>query len=271
MCTIEGDYFMSEITSLTIVDQSAKDLSELVGQGLGNEDKVILSMVERFVNNLPYSMDAKQKEYTPADFLYMAPTKKPEKGFFKWEDSVYSKLANKSDTRKSAIIIQLCALFQKMLQEEFPHDYQLTTYEDWEASSMPNLNEREYNMRFFEILKSLPTYYDKMQKACTTNERRTILNELYKQIEDQLANRLGGLTIHKENGTVTHHEGSVICTPTQDLKKMYHLNYIETLNSSHLDPLVGELKSIAEQRIDQTQIELIQKKLLKDGESPKIN
>lgn len=142
------------------------------------EDTCIFSMVYDFAENLPYSMDIQQEEYVPADFLNMTPYDFANNSFFRWEDSrtVYKAMTSWGDTFKSGIVLQMCAIFQKMLSGQFPNDYCLKDDEFYSWGIDQITSNKDYNKSFFETLKSLPDYYKRVQAAKSNEERRKTLD-----------------------------------------------------------------------------------------------
>ena len=49
------------------------ELEKLISENGGNTDNVIFTMVYDFARNLHYSMDAKDKDFVPVDFLNFKP------------------------------------------------------------------------------------------------------------------------------------------------------------------------------------------------------
>lgn len=84
-----------------------------------SEEKIICSLAYKFAKNLPFSMDIAQEEYAPAEFINVKPYDAEDSRFFKYNDSVYSAMVSWRDTFKSGVLLQICAIFQKMLSMNF--------------------------------------------------------------------------------------------------------------------------------------------------------
>lgn len=183
------------------------------------------SMVYGFSNHLPYSMDIEQEEYVPADFLNMIPNDGEENSWFKWEDRItfFNSMVNWGDTFKSAILLQICNIFQKMILGQFPNDYVLTeeNYTTWGIDKMTD--NREYNRCFFEILKSLPSWYSRLISSSDNQERRSILESLYASMTNRISAYYGSL---KETGidgnVVRENKGSTPIRPSDDVAMLVH-------------------------------------------------
>ena len=181
---------IKKITNLT-----TRDLTYMYSKDHSRpEDEIIFTMVYDFTENLPYSMDIKQDEYVPADFMNMRPYDADKHPFFKWEDqaTVYKAMTSSGDTFRSGIMMQICAVFQKMLSNQFPNDYELKEedFYSWGIDEMTS--DEEYNKKFFEALKTLPAYYKRVQETRNNHERRDTLKEIYEEMELNIANRVGG-------------------------------------------------------------------------------
>lgn len=226
------------------------------------EGDIIFSMVYEFAKKLPYSMDIQQEEYVPADFMNMRPYDANTHRFFKWKDSetVYKALLSFGDTFRTGVIMQVCAVFQKMLSEQFPHDYVLkdSDFHTWGINEMTP--DEEYNRNFFEILKILPEYYKNVQAAKDNRERREILMTIYEEMEKNIANRVGGYRRKNAQGEVVEEfKPQVICHPSQDVYMLYYFNQIRcnTYRTEDLKKRIKEqeLKRIHTKNIVQAQIE----------------
>ena len=80
------------------------------------------SMVYGFAKHLPYSLDIEQPEYVPADFYNMEPLDVDINDWFKWDDrrTFFNAMVNGSETFRTGMLLQMCAIFQKMLLGQFP-------------------------------------------------------------------------------------------------------------------------------------------------------
>ncbi len=206
-----------------------------------------ISMVYGFAEHLPYSMDIEQPEYVPADFLNMMPVDVDENPWFKYEDrrTLFNAFANWGDTYKTAMILQLCFLFQKMILGEFPTDYELDEekYTAWGIDAMTKNDE--YNRRFFTILKSLPMYHHSLVSASTLEERRNILNQIYAEMISKLAARYGSFQKTDVDGKlVRKFEGSVSIKPSRDVSMFFHWD-----NFIYYDGIPSVISKIKEEQL----------------------
>lgn len=226
------------------------------------EGDIIFSMVYDFANHLPYSMDIQQEEYVPADFMHMKPYDASTHKFFKWKDSetVYKALISSGDTFRTGVIMQVCAVFQKMLSEQFPHDYALkdSDFYTWGIDEMTP--DEDYNRNFFEILKTLPEYYRDVQAAKNNDERRKILMTIYEEMQQNIANRVGGYRRRNAQGEVVEEfKPQVIWQPSQDVYMLYYFNQIQcrTYRTEELKKGIKEqeLKRLHAKNISSAQIE----------------
>ena len=217
-----------------IENQDTRDLAYSYSKNEGmREDKFIFSMVYDFAKNLPYSMDIQQEEYVPADFFNMTPYDFSDDRSFKWEDSrtVYKAMTSWGDTFKSGIILQMCAVFQKMLSEQFPNNYVLEE-DDFYLWGIDNItSDKEYNKSFFETLKSLPDYYKRVETAKSIEERRKVLDEIYAEMQNGIVNKIGGFRETDTNGKVIREcKPTIVCKPISDLQMLYYFRNIEYFN-----------------------------------------
>ena len=217
-----------------IENQGTRDLAYGYSKNEGmREDKFIFSMVYDFAKNLPYSMDIQQEEYVPADFLNMTPYDFANDRFFKWEDSrtVYTAMTSWGDTFKSGIVLQMCAVFQKMLSRQFPNDYVLED-DDFYLWGIDNItSDKDYNKRFFETLKSLPDYYKRVESAKSVEERRKALDQIYAEMQNGIVNKIGGFReTDGEGNVVREYKPTIVCRPISDLKMLYYFRNIEYLD-----------------------------------------
>ena len=164
------------------------------------------SMVYGFAKHLPYSMDIEQPEYVPADFYNMEPLDVDTNDWFKWDDrrTFFNTMVNGSETFRTGMLLQMCAIFQKMLLGQFPHDFELeeSDYVDWGIDVMTR--NMDYNREFFEMLKSLPMHYKNVVNATTNDERRKCLDEMYEEIMYRISSRVGGFRETYDNGNIVN-------------------------------------------------------------------
>ena len=202
-------------------------------------------MAYKFSKKLPYSMDYKDEDYIPGDFLNFASTSK-NNSIFKYHDNLYSKMVSWSDTFKSGILIQICLIFQKMLLEEFPNDYELKEedYYNWGINNMTN--QEDYNRCFFEILKDLPEYYKRVNNTSNQEERRQVLDEIYKILKDKVGNKVGGYRKTESYGDiekVTESKATINWSPHRDLEMLYYFNNMDCYDVD-CNQLINNLKGI---------------------------
>lgn len=208
-----------------IQDQQVRDVAYMYSKGNNKlEDEIILSMASAFINDLPYSMDIKQEEYIPADFINMTPYDLSNHKTF-WEDykNVYDALINFGETFSSGLLIQACAVFQKMLEGQIPNNYALQQSDFLNSGIGEMTDDKEYNESFFEILKTLPEYYKKVQETKNNEARRDSLVEIYTQIKQRIGNRVGGYKeTNEEDEIVEEVKPMVILHPRFDLEMLYN-------------------------------------------------
>ncbi|MCI9001055.1 MAG: hypothetical protein HFJ26_09370 [Clostridia bacterium] len=201
------------------------------------EDEIIFSMANLFIGYLPYSMDIKQKEYVPADFINMTPYDVNNHKTF-WEDykNVYDGMIKFGETFSSGILVQISAVFQKMLSGQFPNDYQLeeSDFFSWGINEMTN--DKAYNEKFFNILKGLPEYYKKVQETKTNEDRRKALMDAYMSIQQDIGNKVGGYKKTNEQGEVVEEDRAMVMLhPSFDLEMLYDSYYIRTSSKNVVD------------------------------------
>lgn len=206
------------------------------------------SMVYGFANHLPYSMDIEQPEYVPADFLNMMPQDVEENQWFKFEDkrTFFNAMVRWGDTFKSGMLLQICNVFQKMLLGQFPSDFVLKEedFTEWGIDTMTK--DKEYNRCFFETLKSLPGHYLNVVNTATNEERRKALDNMYNEVMNNIAQRVGGIKITGADGTILKEEkGSVSLRPHRDVEMMVHWE-----NVVYHDGLDFIIQSIREKQLD---------------------
>lgn len=209
-----------------------------------NEEDVICAMTYKFAKKLPYSMDYKDEDYVPGDFLNFTSSIK-RNSIFKYHNNIYSKMVDWSDSFKSGILLQICLIFQKMLMNEFPNDYILSEedYYNWEINNMTS-NET-YNHCFFEILKELPDYYKKVNDAWDQTGRREILDEIYQNIKNKIGQKVGGYKKTEVDGNiekVTESPATVNMAPYRDLEMVYYFANIDCYDTN-CSPLIDDLKN----------------------------
>lgn len=205
------------------------------------------SMVYSFARHLPYSMDIEQPEYVPADFLNMTPHDVEENNWFKWEDrrTFFNAMINWQDTRKSGMLLQVCNIFQKMILGKFPTDFELKEedYVSWHIDTMTK--DQEYNRSFFEALKSLPNYYQKVINSTTNEERRDILNKMYQAVMTKIEQKLGGYKETESEGNIIREtKASISISPFRDIEMLVYWD-----NIVYHDGIESVKKTITEEHL----------------------
>ena len=188
------------------------------------------SMVYSFAKHLPYSMDIEQPEYVPADFFNMMPLDIETNNWFKWEDrrTFFNAMIRWSDTFKTGILLQICNIFQKMILGKFPADFELEEKEYTDLGIDMLTKNEEYNRNFFEMLKSLPTYYQKIINASDNNERRAILDEIYADLMNKIATYYGGFREVDTYGNIKRESNSIVpIHPSKDVEMLVFWENIE--------------------------------------------
>lgn len=192
-------------------------------------DDIICSIVYEFAVKLPYSMDYLDEKYVAGDFLNIG-VPNSKNSIFKYYDSIYKKMIDWGDSLKSGILLQACLIFQKMLMNEFPNNYVLNE-DDYYNFGINNMTSNEkYNHDLFEILKELPEYYKKVNLANNKEDRRKILEEVYKDMQNRIGQKVGGYRKSETIGdieTTEHHPAQINWSPYQDLKMVYYFDHIE--------------------------------------------
>ena len=228
-------------------------MDSIIGGSYSREDfsnpslSFYTSMVYGFANNLPYSMDIEQPEYVPADFLNMEPFDVEENNWFKWEDrrTYFNAMVRWGDTFKTGMMLQMCSLFQKMLLGQFPTHFELKEedYVGWGIEAMTK--NKEYNRCFFETLKSLPSYYERVTSASNNDERRKVLEEIYAEIVYRIAERYGGLKETGADGEVIREvKGTLPIRPAKDIEMLVYWDRID-----YFDGIPDVIASIKEEQL----------------------
>ena len=196
-----------------------------------------ISMVFGFAKHLPYSMDIKQEEYVPGDFLNLEPYDVDENSWFKYNDrrTIYNAMVHWGDTFKSGVLLQVCFIFQQMLLGNIPADFKIGE-EDYELLGINKLTNNVYNRNFFEILSMLPAFYQNVISTSNNDERRKKLDEMYAQVRDKIENRVGGYCKRDSEGNVIEqHEARFQCEAYKDIDMFAYFNYITYFDGLNLD------------------------------------
>ena len=192
-------------------------------------EDIICSIVYEFAIKLPYSMDYLDEKYVSGDFLNIG-VPNSNNVIFKYYDSIYKKMIDWGDSLKSGVLLQACLIFQKMLMNQFPNNYVLSE-DDYYNLGINNMTSSEkYNYDLFEILKLLPEYYKRINSANNKEDRRRILEEVYKDMQNRIGQKVGGYRKRETVGNVEmtqHHPATINWCPYQDLRMVYYFHHIE--------------------------------------------
>ena len=143
---------------------------------------MICSVVEAFVRGLPYSIDPLSTRFVPVDILNAIPKDRESHWEFKNDDkemSLFDKLKEWGDTRKTAYSIQLCFLLQALLINK---DAKIPLVEDNDLLEVWGLS-LEDGKKLKNSLKNLMPDRDKILNAPTIEEREVALLEAYESIQ----------------------------------------------------------------------------------------
>lgn len=196
-----------------------------------SEDEIICSLVYEFAKKLPYSIDYMDKDFVPGLFLNVAPIN-PTKWIFKDYNSLYEKMVNWQDTKKSGTLLQVCNIFQAMLMGQIPGNYQLTEEDFHNLGINQATNNEEYNRFLFETLQMLPQYCMRLNSMNSTEERRKMLDGIYLLMTDRIGQKIGGYkktSIDSDIISTEEHKATVGLLPHKDLDMLY---YFENINLS---------------------------------------
>lgn len=232
-----------KLEKITNTNKIEVKLNEYVATKQENEEVIICSMAYQFAKKLPYSMDYCDEDFVPGDFINLDSTAKKNQ-IFKYYDSVYSRMIDWGDSRKSAILLQVCFIFQKMLLNEFPNDYTLND-EDYYNLGIDSMTQNEdYNKSFFQILKQLPKYYKKMSLISNQLERRKFIYDMYTDIQNSIGQKIGGFKrtdIFADTIVTTETKPSINWSPVRDLEMVYYFDGINEYGAN-CNQLINEIK-----------------------------
>ena len=221
-------------------------IKEFTNNGFKNPSLSLhMSMVYGFAYHLPYSMDIEQEEYVPGDFLNIEPTDVNTNNWFKWDDrrTFYNSMVRWGDTFRSGILLQVCYIFQQMLLGNIPADYKLNE-KDYESLGINELTRNEeYNKNFFNILSSLPTYYQKVIYSENNTERRKNLRTIYNEICSGIEMKVGGLGRQYADDTYVEHEATISWDAYRDVQLRVWSENIRYYDGLNLD-LTKKIKKI---------------------------
>lgn len=91
-------------------------------------------------------------------------------------------------------------------------------------------SSEKYNHDLFEILKELSEYYKKVNFENNKEDRRKILEEVYRDMQNRIGQKVGGYRKSETIGNVEitqHRPATINWSPYQDLKMVYYFNHIE--------------------------------------------
>lgn len=224
------------------------ELKKFVSENGENVDNVIFTMVYDFAKNLPYSMDPKDKEFVPGDFLNFKPVGSNHQ-IFKWCDSVYAKMIGWGDSLKSGVLLEACFMFQKMLMGEFPSDYQLGE-EDYYNMGINSMTGNDgYNHKLFEVLKKMPDYYKKVNSTSNIEERRRVLDDVYSVMKNEIGNKVGGMArTYIEDGKEVSivHEAAISWSPHRDIEMMYAFSGVYRFGEMNCKSLIEAIRGMVD-------------------------
>lgn len=218
-----------EMLSVINNDEIKNELKEFGEKNQISEDEVICSIAYEFAKKLPYSMDYMDKDFVPGIFLNVSPAN-PNKWIFKDYSSLYYKMINWGDTKKSGVLLQICNIFQTMLMGQFPVNYQLTEEDFYNLGINQMTRDDEYNRYLFETLKILPQYCLKLNSTQNMDERRKILDDIYMIILDRIGQKIGGFKKTSVDGdiiSVQESKATIRLCPHRDLDMLYYFERIE--------------------------------------------
>lgn len=228
-----------------------------------NEESIICSLVYKFAKKLPYSMDYLDENFIPGDFLNVIPTQK-NNAIFKYYDNIYGQMIGWGDSLKSGVLLQVCAIFQKMLCGNIPHDYELKD-DDYINLGINNMtSNQEYNYRLFELLKKLPEYYNRVNTSSNQEERRNTLDEIYTLMKNQVGQKIGGFRQTEVNGDVVSVKEVKATTnwePYRDLEMIYCFSNIDGygMDCSELINKIIEMSNIPNNYLKDEKVKQLQK------------
>ena len=144
------------------------------------DEELCAAMSYNFACSLPESMDYCDEKFVIGNFINIIPINR-ESHLFECYDTIYKGLLNFDKTRKDAIVIRICNIFQNMLIygvdiNEFDDD-------DYIGYGFDKLTkDKEENLRIFLMLKDLPRYVNMINNNLNTSGRRWLLFCVYKYI-----------------------------------------------------------------------------------------
>jgi len=222
-------------------------IHNLILQNEKREDDIICSMVYKFAKNLPYSMDYLDEKFILGDFINYIPNSS-NKYLFKDYGNIYSKMINWNDTLVSAIQLQVCNVFQKMLLSNISGSYILSD-NDYYNYGFDRLTSMEYyNKSIFNLLRRLPEYVKMVNSYDCTEDRRKKLEEVYGyiwQVTNYVIRDSKDKVISKDvfvpGKLMGYHH---MWKPFQDLEMMFYFERIENYNLD-CDALINYIKDRA--------------------------
>lgn len=221
------------------------ELEKFVSENGANVDNVIFTIVYDFAKNLPYSMDPKDKDFVPGDFLNFKPVESNHY-IFKWWDSMYAKMIDWGDSLKSGVLLEACFIFQKMLMGEIPNDYQLSE-EDYYNMGINSMTGNDgYSRKLFEVLKKMPDYYKKVNSISNFEERRKALDDVYSVMKNEIGNKVGGMSrAYIEDGKEVSvvHGATISWSPYRDVEMVYAFSGVHNFGGINCKPLIDGIKS----------------------------
>ena len=152
------------------------------------DEELCASMSYNFALNLPYSMDYCDEDFVIGDFINVIPINR-ESHLLKDYGTIYKGLLNFDNMRMNSIIIRICNIFQNMLVYGTDiNEFDDVDYARYEFDKLTK--DKEENLRIFLMLKELPRYCNMINSVLDTDERRKLLDEVYKYIYFSVNNKV---------------------------------------------------------------------------------
>lgn len=226
-------------TSQELLELEKTAIDLMKRRGVKNPSlSLYISMVYGFAENLPYSMDIEQEEYVPGDFLNLKPFDVEENNWFKYEyrRTIYNAMVHWGDTFKSGVLLQVCYIFQQMLLKNIPANFSVSD-DDFEKMGFDVFTKNaEYNRLFFEILASLPSYYQSVVDSQDITERRSKLEKMYEDIQNCIGMRIGGFREIDNNGNIIREvKSNIIWGAFRDVELLVAWDYVNIFDVNSFD------------------------------------
>lgn len=217
-----------ELLSATNSDEIKNEIAKFGLDNCISEDEVLCSLVYDFAKKLPYSMDYMDSDFVPGIFLNIAPLN-PKTYIYKYNSSLYDKMINWGDTLKSGILLQVCFIFQTMLMQQIPSNYQLSDDDYYNLGINNMTSDEEYNCYLFEMLKLLPEYCARVNSNESADDRRKVLDEVYAIMFQRVGQKVGGFrrtSVKDDVISVQDYKPTIGLFPHRDLDMLYYFNNV---------------------------------------------